>query len=158
MGTVLKVQGLLSGGNCTGAATVLQEPPLASSHHARCPPTDGSRSREVSLLLQLRSIYIGVLELLELKTRDPHNRKSCGIEGIGAAGRSLGTTDAICPSPGMGQQSEPAFAPSLSPSSPLMSPQLPPSQSPMLQPAPPTPGYQSPDMKTWQQGAMGNSK
>uniref|UniRef100_A0A8C3JE53 Nuclear receptor coactivator 1 n=1 Tax=Calidris pygmaea TaxID=425635 RepID=A0A8C3JE53_9CHAR len=54
-------------------------------------------------------------------------------------------------------QSEPAFAPSLSPSSPLMSPQLPPSQSPMLQPAPPTPGYQSPDMKTWQQGAMGNS-
>ncbi|XP_062474540.1 nuclear receptor coactivator 1 isoform X5 [Pezoporus occidentalis] len=58
---------------------------------------------------------------------------------------------------GMGQQSEPTFAPSLSPSSPLMSPQLPPSQSPMLQPAPPTPGYQSPDMKTWQQGAMGNS-
>ncbi|XP_062429301.1 nuclear receptor coactivator 1 isoform X2 [Rhea pennata] len=58
---------------------------------------------------------------------------------------------------GMGQQSEPAFAPSLSPSSPLMSPQLPPSQSPMLQPAAPTPGYQSPDMKTWQQGAMGNN-
>ncbi|KAM9196517.1 nuclear receptor coactivator 1 isoform 4-T5 [Mergus octosetaceus] len=58
---------------------------------------------------------------------------------------------------GMGQQNEPAFAPSLSPSSPLMSPQLPPSQSPMLQPAPPTPGYQSPDMKSWQQGAMGNS-
>ncbi|XP_061846169.1 nuclear receptor coactivator 1 isoform X1 [Colius striatus] len=58
---------------------------------------------------------------------------------------------------GMGQQSEATFAPSLSPSSPLMSPQLPPSQSPMLQPAPPTPGYQSPDMKTWQQGAMGNS-
>ncbi|NXE15610.1 NCOA1 protein, partial [Lophotis ruficrista] len=49
------------------------------------------------------------------------------------------------------------FAPSLSPSSPLMSPQLPPSQSPMLQPAAPTPGYQSPDMKSWQQGAMGNS-
>nr|XP_047935389.1 nuclear receptor coactivator 1 isoform X5 [Anser cygnoides] len=61
------------------------------------------------------------------------------------------------PNYGMGQQSEPAFAPSLSPSSPLMSPQLPPSQSPMLQPAPPTPGYQSPDMKSWQQGAMGNS-
>ncbi|XP_067387404.1 nuclear receptor coactivator 1 isoform X2 [Emydura macquarii macquarii] len=58
---------------------------------------------------------------------------------------------------GMGQQSEPAFAPSLSPSSPLMSPQIPPSQSPMLQPAPPTPGYQSPDMKTWQQGTMGNN-
>ncbi|NXA54025.1 NCOA1 protein, partial [Nothocercus julius] len=58
---------------------------------------------------------------------------------------------------GMGQQSEPAFAPSLSPSSPLMSPQLPPSQSPMLQPPAPTPGYQSPDMKSWQQGAMGNN-
>ncbi|XP_074847552.1 nuclear receptor coactivator 1 isoform X6 [Carettochelys insculpta] len=58
---------------------------------------------------------------------------------------------------GMGQQSEPAFAPSLSPGSPLMSPQIPPSQSPMLQPAPPTPGYQSPDMKTWQQGTMGNN-
>ncbi|XP_054844447.1 nuclear receptor coactivator 1 isoform X2 [Eublepharis macularius] len=58
---------------------------------------------------------------------------------------------------GMGQQGEAAFAPSLSPSSPLMSPQLPPSQSPMLQPAPPTPGYQSPDMKTWQQGTMGNN-
>uniref|UniRef100_A0A8C3S707 Nuclear receptor coactivator 1 n=1 Tax=Chelydra serpentina TaxID=8475 RepID=A0A8C3S707_CHESE len=52
---------------------------------------------------------------------------------------------------------KPAFAPSLSPSSPLMSPQIPPSQSPMLQSAPPTPGYQSPDMKTWQQGTMGNN-
>uniref|UniRef100_A0A8C4K162 Nuclear receptor coactivator n=1 Tax=Dromaius novaehollandiae TaxID=8790 RepID=A0A8C4K162_DRONO len=56
-----------------------------------------------------------------------------------------------------GSGSEPAFAPALSPSSPLMSPQLPPAQSPMLQPAPPTPGYQSPDMKTWQQGAMGSN-
>lgn len=58
---------------------------------------------------------------------------------------------------GMGQQGEAAFAPSLSPSSPLMSPQIPPSQSPMLQSAQPTPGYQSPDMKTWQQGTMGNT-
>ncbi|KAJ7341350.1 hypothetical protein JRQ81_005341 [Phrynocephalus forsythii] len=58
---------------------------------------------------------------------------------------------------GMGPQGEAAFAPSLSPSSPLMSPQIPPSQSPMLQSAPPTPGYQSPDMKTWQQAAMGNN-
>ncbi|XP_015668465.1 nuclear receptor coactivator 1 [Protobothrops mucrosquamatus] len=58
---------------------------------------------------------------------------------------------------GMGQQGEAPFAPSLSPSSPLMSPQIPPSQSPMLQSAPPTPGYQSPDMKTWQQGTMGNN-
>ncbi|KAH0622918.1 hypothetical protein JD844_025813 [Phrynosoma platyrhinos] len=58
---------------------------------------------------------------------------------------------------GMGQQGEAAFAPSLSPGSPLMSPQVPPSQSPMLQSAPPTPGYQSPDMKTWQQGTMGSN-
>ncbi|XP_072842469.2 nuclear receptor coactivator 1 isoform X2 [Pogona vitticeps] len=58
---------------------------------------------------------------------------------------------------GMGPQGEAAFAPSLSPGSPLMSPQIPPSQSPMLQSAPPTPGYQSPDLKTWQQGAMGNN-
>ncbi|NXY15718.1 NCOA1 protein, partial [Atrichornis clamosus] len=58
--------------------------------------------------------------------------------------------------PGMSQQ-DPAFAPSLSPGSPLMSPQIPPSQSPMLPPAPPAPGYQSPDMKGWQQGAIGNN-
>uniref|UniRef100_A0A670HWJ5 Nuclear receptor coactivator n=1 Tax=Podarcis muralis TaxID=64176 RepID=A0A670HWJ5_PODMU len=58
---------------------------------------------------------------------------------------------------GMNQQGEAAFAPSLSPNSPLMSPQIPPSQSPMLQSAPPTPGYQSPDMKTWQQGPMGSN-
>ncbi|NWI12766.1 NCOA1 protein, partial [Crypturellus soui] len=58
---------------------------------------------------------------------------------------------------GMGQQSEATFAPSLSPGSPLMSPQLPPSQSPMLQPPAPAPGYQSPDMKSWQQGAMGSN-
>uniref|UniRef100_A0A8D2ISF6 Nuclear receptor coactivator n=1 Tax=Varanus komodoensis TaxID=61221 RepID=A0A8D2ISF6_VARKO len=58
---------------------------------------------------------------------------------------------------GMGPQGEAAFAPSLSPSSPLVSPQLPPSQSPLLQSAPPTPGYQSPDMKPWQQGALGNN-
>ncbi|NXG02528.1 NCOA1 protein, partial [Sakesphorus luctuosus] len=59
---------------------------------------------------------------------------------------------------GMAQQSDPTFAPALSPSSPLMSPQLPPAQSPMLPPAPPAPGYQSPDMKGWQQGAMGNNR
>ncbi|XP_008641712.1 PREDICTED: nuclear receptor coactivator 1-like [Corvus brachyrhynchos] len=57
----------------------------------------------------------------------------------------------------MAQQSDPAFAPALSPSSPLMSPQLPPAPSPMLPPAPPAPGYQSPEMKSWQQGAMGNN-
>uniref|UniRef100_A0A5F8GY70 Nuclear receptor coactivator 1 n=1 Tax=Monodelphis domestica TaxID=13616 RepID=A0A5F8GY70_MONDO len=61
--------------------------------------------------------------------------------------------------PGSGQQSEPNFTPSLSPGSPMMSLQIPPSQSPMLQQTQtqPTSGYQSPDMKTWQQGAMGNN-
>ncbi|XP_039239369.1 nuclear receptor coactivator 1-like [Pipra filicauda] len=57
---------------------------------------------------------------------------------------------------GLAQQSE-SFAPALSPGSPLVSPQIPPAQSPMLPPAPPAPGYQSPDVKGWQQGAMGNN-
>ncbi|NXO91925.1 NCOA1 protein, partial [Certhia brachydactyla] len=48
--------------------------------------------------------------------------------------------------PGMPQQSEAAFAPALSPSSPLMSPQL-----------PPAPGYQSPELKSWQAGNIGNN-
>uniref|UniRef100_A0A5F8G7V1 Nuclear receptor coactivator 1 n=1 Tax=Monodelphis domestica TaxID=13616 RepID=A0A5F8G7V1_MONDO len=63
------------------------------------------------------------------------------------------------PGSGLGQQSEPNFTPSLSPGSPMMSLQIPPSQSPMLQQTQtqPTSGYQSPDMKTWQQGAMGNN-
>ncbi|NWI46676.1 NCOA1 protein, partial [Picathartes gymnocephalus] len=50
---------------------------------------------------------------------------------------------------GMPQQSDPTFAPALSPSSPLMSPQLP--------PAPPAPGYQSPELKSWQAGSIGNN-
>ncbi|NXL70360.1 NCOA1 protein, partial [Leptocoma aspasia] len=51
---------------------------------------------------------------------------------------------------GMPQQSDPVgFAPALSPSSPLMSPQLP--------PAPPAAGYQSPELKSWQAGAVGNN-
>ncbi|XP_041267791.1 nuclear receptor coactivator 1-like [Onychostruthus taczanowskii] len=51
---------------------------------------------------------------------------------------------------GMAPQSDPAgFAPALSPGSPLMSPQLP--------PAPPAPGYQSPELKSWQAGAVGNN-
>ncbi|XP_053565494.1 nuclear receptor coactivator 1 [Bombina bombina] len=58
---------------------------------------------------------------------------------------------------GIGQQADPTFAPSLSPTSPLMSPGITPSQSPMLQQTPSTPGYQSPDLKTWQQGTLGNS-
>ncbi|XP_053315484.1 nuclear receptor coactivator 1 isoform X2 [Spea bombifrons] len=58
---------------------------------------------------------------------------------------------------GIGQQGDPTFAPSLSPTSPLMSPRITPSQSPMLQQAPSTPGYQSPDLKTWQGNTMGSS-
>ncbi|KAG8429094.1 hypothetical protein GDO86_018325 [Hymenochirus boettgeri] len=36
-------------------------------------------------------------------------------------------------------------------------PRLTPSQSPMLQQTPSTPGYQSPDLKTWQQSPLGSS-
>ncbi|XP_051581124.1 nuclear receptor coactivator 1-like isoform X4 [Myxocyprinus asiaticus] len=59
--------------------------------------------------------------------------------------------------PGMIQQGDPSFAPELSPTSPLLSPQNSTSQSPLLQQAQPPPGYQSPDMKNWQQGAIGNN-
>ncbi|XP_068136171.1 nuclear receptor coactivator 1 isoform X2 [Hyperolius riggenbachi] len=58
---------------------------------------------------------------------------------------------------GINQQGDPTFAPSLSPTSPLMSPRLTPSQSPMLQQTPSTPGYQSPDLKSWQQSTLGSS-
>ncbi|XP_040283070.1 nuclear receptor coactivator 1 isoform X3 [Bufo bufo] len=58
---------------------------------------------------------------------------------------------------GISQQADPTYAPSLSPTSPLMSPRLTPSQSPMLQQNPSTPGYQSPDLKSWQQGTLGSS-
>ncbi|XP_075057269.1 nuclear receptor coactivator 1 isoform X2 [Mixophyes fleayi] len=58
---------------------------------------------------------------------------------------------------GISQQGDPTFAPSLSPTSPLMSPRITPSQSPMLQQTPSTPGYQSPDLKSWQQGTLGSS-
>uniref|UniRef100_A0A3P8ZFX0 Nuclear receptor coactivator 1 n=1 Tax=Esox lucius TaxID=8010 RepID=A0A3P8ZFX0_ESOLU len=44
----------------------------------------------------------------------------------------------------------------LSPTSPLLSPQNSTSQSPLLQQAQP-PGYQSPDMKSWQQAGMGSN-
>ncbi|KAJ8397687.1 hypothetical protein AAFF_G00436860 [Aldrovandia affinis] len=59
--------------------------------------------------------------------------------------------------PGMVQQGEPPFPPALSPTSPLLSPQMSTSQSPLLQQTQPPPGYQSPDMKGWQQGGMGNN-
>ncbi|XP_036405738.1 nuclear receptor coactivator 1 [Megalops cyprinoides] len=59
--------------------------------------------------------------------------------------------------PGMVQQGEPPFPPALSPTSPLLSPQMSTSQSPLLQQTQPPPGYQSPDMKSWQQGGMGNN-
>ncbi|XP_016120983.1 nuclear receptor coactivator 1-like [Sinocyclocheilus grahami] len=58
---------------------------------------------------------------------------------------------------GIIQQADPSFAPELSPTSPLLSPQNSTSQSPLLQQAQPPPGYQSPDIKNWQQGAMGNN-
>ncbi|XP_057678210.1 nuclear receptor coactivator 1 [Corythoichthys intestinalis] len=47
-------------------------------------------------------------------------------------------------------QPDPPFPPEMSPSSPLLSPQNSTSQSPLMQQAPPS-GYQSPDMKNWQQ-------
>uniref|UniRef100_F7ECC3 Nuclear receptor coactivator 1 n=1 Tax=Ornithorhynchus anatinus TaxID=9258 RepID=F7ECC3_ORNAN len=50
---------------------------------------------------------------------------------------------------GMGQPGEAGFAPALSPGSPTGSPQMAAAQ--------PSPGYQSPDVKTWQQGALGAS-
>ncbi|KAM9356268.1 nuclear receptor coactivator 1 [Pholidichthys leucotaenia] len=52
-------------------------------------------------------------------------------------------------------QQDPSFAPERNPSSPLLSPQNSTSQSPLLQQAPP-PGYQSPDLKNWQQTNMGS--
>ncbi|KAJ8275190.1 hypothetical protein COCON_G00098150 [Conger conger] len=58
---------------------------------------------------------------------------------------------------GLVQQGEPPFPPSLSPSSPLLSPQMATSQSPLLQQTQPPPGYQSPDMKSWQPGGMGSN-
>ncbi|XP_073348639.1 nuclear receptor coactivator 1 [Pagrus major] len=53
-------------------------------------------------------------------------------------------------------QSDPSFPPEMSPTSPLLSPQNSTSQSPLLQQAPP-PGYQSPDMKSWQQTGMSSN-
>ncbi|NXC18223.1 NCOA1 protein, partial [Corythaeola cristata] len=157
--------------------TPQQEPPLASPSQYPCYSPARCDAKEEHFLMESTGrrgfplpSSLKYLHLSDTAARNKNQRPkakddSAGLmpavareeEGIGAAGGRLGTTDTICPSSGMGQQSEPTFAPSLSPSSPLMSPQLPPSQSPMLQPAPPTPGYQSPDMKTWQQGAMGNS-
>nr|XP_021324335.1 nuclear receptor coactivator 1 isoform X1 [Danio rerio]XP_691744.5 nuclear receptor coactivator 1 isoform X1 [Danio rerio] len=58
---------------------------------------------------------------------------------------------------GMIQQADPSFAPELSPTSPLLSPQNSTSQSPLLQQTQPPPGYQSPDLKTWQQGTVANN-
>uniref|UniRef100_A0A8C7LCG6 Nuclear receptor coactivator 1 n=1 Tax=Oncorhynchus kisutch TaxID=8019 RepID=A0A8C7LCG6_ONCKI len=59
--------------------------------------------------------------------------------------------------PGMVQQGDPSFPPELSPTSPLLSPQNSTTQSPLLQQAQPPPGYQSPDMKSWQQAGMGGN-
>ncbi|XP_023687355.2 nuclear receptor coactivator 1 [Paramormyrops kingsleyae] len=58
---------------------------------------------------------------------------------------------------GLVQQGEPPFAPALSPTSPLLSPQMSTPQTPLLPQTQPSMGYQSPDMKSWQQGGMGNN-
>ncbi|XP_016886519.2 nuclear receptor coactivator 1-like [Cynoglossus semilaevis] len=53
-------------------------------------------------------------------------------------------------------QQDPSYPPEMSPTSPLLSPQNSTSQSPLLQQAPP-PGYQSPDIKGWQQTGMSSN-
>uniref|UniRef100_A0A8B9JQR5 Nuclear receptor coactivator 1 n=1 Tax=Astyanax mexicanus TaxID=7994 RepID=A0A8B9JQR5_ASTMX len=58
---------------------------------------------------------------------------------------------------GMVQQGEPSFPAELGPTSPLLSPQNSTSQSPLLQQTQHPPGYQSPDMKNWQQGGITNN-
>lgn len=60
------------------------------------------------------------------------------------------------PGSGLVPQGEANFAPSLSPGSSMVPMPIPP-QSSLLQQTPPTSGYQSPDMKAWQQGTMGNN-
>ncbi|KAL6096147.1 ncoa1 [Pungitius sinensis] len=52
-------------------------------------------------------------------------------------------------------QQDPSFPSEMSPTSPLMSPQTSTSQSALLQQA--TPGYQSTEMKSWQQAGMGGN-
>uniref|UniRef100_A0A3Q3WQ48 Uncharacterized protein n=1 Tax=Mola mola TaxID=94237 RepID=A0A3Q3WQ48_MOLML len=53
-------------------------------------------------------------------------------------------------------QQESSFPPDMSPTSPLLSPQSSTSQTPLLQQAPP-PGYQSPELKSWQQTGIGSN-
>uniref|UniRef100_A0A8C3AW61 Nuclear receptor coactivator 1 n=1 Tax=Cyclopterus lumpus TaxID=8103 RepID=A0A8C3AW61_CYCLU len=53
-------------------------------------------------------------------------------------------------------QQDASFPPEMSPTSTLLSPQNSTSQSPLLQQAPP-PGYQSPEMKSWQQTGVGSN-
>lgn len=54
-------------------------------------------------------------------------------------------------------QSDPSFPPEMSPTSPLLSPQNSTSQSPLLQQAAPL-GYQSTEMKGWQQSSMSSNR
>lgn len=61
------------------------------------------------------------------------------------------------PGSGMVPQGEANFAPSLSPGNSMVPMPIPPPQSSLLQQTQPTSGYQSPEMKAWQQGAMGNN-
>uniref|UniRef100_G3NUA2 BHLH domain-containing protein n=1 Tax=Gasterosteus aculeatus aculeatus TaxID=481459 RepID=G3NUA2_GASAC len=55
-----------------------------------------------------------------------------------------------------GPGQDPSFPPEMSPTSPLLSPQTSASQGALLQQAPP-PGYQSTEMKSWQQTGMGGN-
>ncbi|XP_017657659.1 nuclear receptor coactivator 1 isoform X1 [Nannospalax galili] len=61
------------------------------------------------------------------------------------------------PGSGLVPQGEASFAPSLSPGSSMVPMPIPPPQSSLLQQTPPTSGYQSPDMKAWQQGTIGSN-
>ncbi|XP_035380061.1 nuclear receptor coactivator 1 isoform X2 [Electrophorus electricus] len=58
---------------------------------------------------------------------------------------------------GMVQQGESSFPTELGPASPLLTPQNSTSQSPLLQQTQAAPGYQSSDIKTWQQSGITNN-
>ncbi|XP_056283601.1 nuclear receptor coactivator 1 isoform X2 [Pseudoliparis swirei] len=81
----------------------------------------------------------------------------------GVQGQFSSTVNATMPQ-GLFQQSggsavsqqDASFPPEMGPTSPLLSPQNSTSQSPLLQQAPP-PGYQSPEMKSWQQTGVGSN-
>lgn len=69
------------------------------------------------------------------------NRAGLGNRGVFGAGVGMQQNLFQYSGSGMAQPSDAAFAPALSPGSPLVSP--------------PAPGYQSPELKPWQPGALG---